>query len=112
MPKLFSYGTLQFNQVQVDTFGRLLKGQADTLQSFTIKKLKITDPTVIQSSGTDIHPILEYTGNMKDEVEGTIFELTDEEIFAADRYEVDDYERKLLKFKSGTEAFVYLAKSE
>lgn len=34
MEKLFSYGTLQLEQVQLDTFGRLLEGQADTLQGY------------------------------------------------------------------------------
>jgi hypothetical protein len=31
MPRLFSYGTLQQDTVQMSTFGRLLQGQADEL---------------------------------------------------------------------------------
>jgi hypothetical protein len=108
MAKLFSYGTLQLETVQLDTFGRLLKGNKDRLLGFTVSKLKITDPKVIKSSGTDIHPILEYTGNKKDFVEGVLFELTDEELLNADKYEVDDYKRSELIFESGETGFVYL----
>ena len=108
MAKLFSYGTLQFKQVQLDTFGRLLKGKKDILREYRVNKIEITDPEVIKSSGTNIHPILEYTGNNQDFVEGTIYTLSDKEILKADTYEVDDYERKTLKFDSGILAFVYL----
>ena len=80
MAKLFSYGTLQLESVQRDTFGRILIGNKDRLSEYIISKIKITDPKVIESSGTDIHPILEYTGNKTDFVEGTLFELTDEEL--------------------------------
>ena len=95
-------------QVQLDTFGRLLNGKKDILRKYIIKNLKITDPDVIKSSGTDVHPILEYTGNQNDFVEGTIYEISDEELKQADSYEVDDYQRQLLTFESGTKAWVYL----
>jgi len=108
MAKLFSYGTLQFKQVQLDTFGRLLKGKKDILREYRVNKIEITDPEVIKSSGTNIHPILEYTGDKQDFVEGTIYTLSDQEILKADTYEVDDYKRKELKFDSGILAFVYL----
>ncbi len=108
MNKLFSYGTLQLQQVQLDTFGRLLNGKKDRLPAYRVENLRITDPEVIKSSGTDIHPILVFTGNEDDFVEGTIYEITDEELERADSYEVDDYVRKSLVFESGTEAFVYL----
>jgi len=108
MNNLFSYGTLQMEQVQLDTFGRRLKGKKDVLRKYIINNLKITDPDVIKSSGTDIHPILEYTGNQNDFVEGTIYEISDEELELADIYEVDDYQRRLLTFESGTKAWVYL----
>ena len=108
MNNLFSYGTLQMEQVQLDNFGRLLKGKKDVLQKYIIKDLKITDPDVIKSSGTDVHPILEYTGNQNDFVEGTIYEISDEELKQSDSYEVDDYQRQLLTFESGAKAWVYL----
>ena len=108
MAKLFSYGTLQLESVQRDTFGRILIGSKDKLVGYIVSKIKITDPKVIESSGTDIHPILKYTGNKTDFVEGTLFELTDEELINADKYEVDDYKRAELIFESGKTGFVYL----
>ena len=108
MAKLFSYGTLQLENVQKDTFKRLLIGSKDALVKYTVSKIKITDPKVIKSSGTDMHPILKYTGNDSDIVEGTLFELTDEELLKADGYEVDDYKRDTVIFKSGKTGFVYL----
>jgi len=110
MNKLFSYGTLQMKAVQLDTFGRLLVGQKDRLMEYVVNDLVITDPEVIKSSGTNIHPILEFTGNRNDFVAGTLYELSDKEILQADAYEVDDYERKSLKFESGNLGFVYLKK--
>ena len=110
MVKLFSYGTLQFEQVQMDIFGRILSGKKDVLRNYTLSEIKIIDPNVVKSSGTDMHPILEYTGNDEDFIEGTIFELTDEELLMANSYEVDDYKRSELVFASGVSAYAYLKK--
>ena len=108
MAKLFSYGTLQLESVQRDTFGRLLTGSKDALEKYTVSTIKITDLKVIESSGTDVHPTLKYTGNEFDIVEGTLFELSAEELLKADEYEVDYYKRDEVTFKSGTTAYVYL----
>ncbi|MGZ2369962.1 gamma-glutamylcyclotransferase family protein [Ancylomarina sp. YFZ004] len=110
MVKLFSYGTLQFERVQLDTFERILTGEKDALRKYTLSNIKITDPNVIKSSGTDMHPILVYTGAEMDFVEGMIFELTDKELLMADTYEVDDYKRSELTFASGESAYAYLKK--
>ena len=56
-----------------------------------VSQIEITDEAVIKLSGTNIHPILKYTGNQTDFVKGTLLELTDEELLQADKYEVDDY---------------------
>lgn len=112
MPKLFSYGTLQLDSVQQDTFGRLLKGEKDILEQYRLSEIEITDKKVIASSGTNRHPILKYTGNSSDFVSGTLYELTDEELRNADAYEVDDYKREALVFKSGTTGFVYVANTK
>ncbi|WP_417885838.1 hypothetical protein [Zunongwangia sp.] len=42
--------------------------------------LEITDPEVLALSGEKYHPIIDYSGNLKDQVEGTFFELTEQEI--------------------------------
>ena len=78
MEKLFSYGTLQLEKVQLQTFGRKLIGKKDILRGFVKQVIKIKDQKVIAQSGTEEHPILSYTGNEADQVEGMIFEISRE----------------------------------
>ncbi|WP_082504926.1 gamma-glutamylcyclotransferase family protein [Chryseobacterium sp. Leaf405] len=110
MPKLFSYGTLQMEQVQMETFGRILEGEKEFLTGFKLEMLKITDAEVLTKSNQKYHPILVFSGNITDEVEGILFEVTDEEILQADEYEVDDYKRIETVFKSGKSGFIYVGK--
>lgn len=109
MEKLFSYGTLQLEQVQQSTFGRRLEGIKDTLIGYNLATLKINDPVVIEKSGTDIHPILRFTGISSDHVEGTVFDVSLNELKLTDEYEVDDYRRVVVKLKSGIDAWMYVA---
>lgn len=106
---LFSYGTLQQEQVQLDTFGRRLEGEKAVLCGFKIGQVKITDPTVIASSQKDIHPILIATGNAEDKVEGTVFLITEAELAHVDRHEVDDYQRVSATLSSGKTCWIYSA---
>ena len=112
MPSLFSYGTLQQPSVQVANFGRELSGQPDILQGYIIGEVEITDERVLRESGKDFHPILRYTGNAADEVQGTVFELTDAELAQADDYEVDAYVRVAAQLKSGAQCWIYAAADE
>ncbi len=110
MPNLFSYGTLQKEQVQMETFGRLLNGEKDTLLGYILKMVEITDPEVLRKSGQQFHPIIEPTGNLNDKVEGMLFEISETEILNADKYEVDDYKRIEVEFQSGKKGFIYIKK--
>ncbi len=112
MEKLFSYGTLQLEQVQLSTFGRRLGGAKDALTGYNLSTIKITDSAVIEKSGTDIHPILSFTGIASDQVEGTVFDVSQNELKQADEYEVDDYKRILIKLKSGIDAWMYVANTK
>lgn len=109
MKNLFSYGTLQREKVQVETFGRKLSGNKDTLSGYVLAEIKITDESVLAKSETSFHPILRYTGDFSDQVEGIIFQISDDELEQADDYEVDAYKRVEAKFKSGIKAWVYVA---
>lgn len=110
MVHLFSYGTLQKEQVQLETFGRVLDGEKDTLKGYIMKMVEITDPEVLRKSNQKYHPILEFSGDSGDEVEGMLFEVTEAEILQADEYEVDDYKRIETVFKSGKKGFIYVRK--
>jgi gamma-glutamylcyclotransferase (GGCT)/AIG2-like uncharacterized protein YtfP len=108
MENLFSYGTLQYEKVQLETFGRLLNGHADILPGFTKTMVKIEDEKVVATSGEAYHPIIHHTGNPADTIEGYVFEITPDELKQADNYEVDRYKRIAVSLKSGKQAWVYV----
>ena len=105
---LFSYGTLRQPEVQQATFGRLLTGAEDAMPGYRTEMLEITDPAVLATSGAAQHPIVVRSGNEADEVAGTAFQVSEEELWAADAYEVADYERTQVQLKSGRHAWVYV----
>lgn len=109
MEYLFSYGTLQLKSVQIANFGRELNGAADKLPGYVIEQVEITDPRVLAESGQQYHPILKFTGNPADEVAGTVFEVTAQDLEKADAYEVDDYKRVAEKLLSGKRCWVYVS---
>ncbi|MCM3050616.1 hypothetical protein M3562_19120, partial [Bacillus safensis] len=73
---LFSYGTLQLDQVQLATFGRKLYGHADAMPGYAMTMLRIDDPDVVATSGRTHHPVVTYTGQTGDRVTGTVFAIT------------------------------------
>ena len=107
---LFSYGTLQYEAVQISTIGKTLKGYCDQLTGYRMGELKIQDPHVIATSGKDIHNILVHTGNPMDEISGTVFAITQMELEQIDAYEVADYMRTRVTLASGRSAWVYVAR--
>lgn len=108
MENLFSYGTLQQENVQLATFKRKLEGRADFLTGYKLFMLEITDQQVIATSGKKHHPIVEYSGNASDTVAGTVFKVSQAELLQADEYEVSDYIRVRALLKSGEETWVYV----
>ena len=108
MPKLFSYGTLRQEDVQLATFGRRLTGVADALVGYRQSMVAIDDPEVVRTSGKTHHPIVAFTGASEDRVPGAVFEITDAELAHADAYEVTAYVRVQAPLASGLEAWVYV----
>ncbi len=107
MELLFSYGTLQQDSVQLAQFGRRLAGKPDALMGFRQEMVQITDPDVLAKSGKAFHPIV-LPGRKDDQVPGMVFEITAEELAAADSYEVADYKRIAAPLASGLTAWVYV----
>lgn len=105
---LFTYGTLQYAEVQLDTFGRLVAGEPDSLPGYTIDYAEIDDPRVVDVSGVSVHPILRATGNPVDRVVGAVLHITADELDAADEYEVSLYRRISVALASGRDAWVYV----
>jgi gamma-glutamylcyclotransferase (GGCT)/AIG2-like uncharacterized protein YtfP len=100
MPLVFSYGTLQQENVQLSTFGRLLHGQRDELPGFE---------QVVATRGKTHHANVTFNGRNDSRVSGTVFEVTDAEVAAADQYEqLANYKRIAVMLGSGKQAWVYL----
>jgi len=110
--KLFSYGTLRYESVQLATFGRKLAGCSDSLSGYELTMVKITDKNVIEASGEAEHPIITFTGNASNIINGFVFDITTEELVLADSYEVADYKRICVKLVSGIKAWVYVNKAK
>src|SRR5687767_14528514 len=101
MPLIFSYGTLQQEHVQLATFGRRLAGDADELPGF--------EPSWTRREGGTTHANVIFTGTHDSRARGTVFEITDAELAAADQYEqADAYGRIAATLASGKQAWVYV----
>ena len=112
MPRLFSYGTLQQEEVQVSTFGRKLEGEKDLITGYEPTLLKITDPAVSARLGKTHHDNISATGEDWSNVQGTVFEISDAELAKADEFESQfEYKRVNVTLASGNEAWVYIHQS-
>jgi gamma-glutamylcyclotransferase (GGCT)/AIG2-like uncharacterized protein YtfP len=109
MPLIFSYGTLQQDDVQRSTFGRLLQGQRDELVGFEPSLVRIEDPQIVATTGKTHHANVTFIGRNDSRVSGAVFEITDAELAAADQYEqVAAYKRVAATLASGKQAWVYV----
>lgn len=105
---LFSYGTLRLPDVQMACFGRLVEGVADAMPGYRTVEIEITDPDVLEASGVSIHLRAEPSDDPNDSITGTVFRLTEADIWAADDYEGDNYARETVRLASGIDAWVYV----
>jgi gamma-glutamylcyclotransferase (GGCT)/AIG2-like uncharacterized protein YtfP len=97
---IFSYGKLQHEEVQRATFGRELAGRMDSLPGYRRE---------IKDSGGVLYYNIEPSALPEDAVSGTLFEITEKELVAADQYEKDrDYHRISATLRSGAQAWVYI----
>ena len=110
MEYLFSYGTLQDKNVQISTFGREVNLTKDILKGYYIDEVEIFDQKIIAKSGKKYHPILIYSGDEEDQVNGSILDLTNIELALADEYEVEDYQRVKVTLKSESQCWAYVSK--
>ena len=106
--RLFSYGTLQTEAVQLSLFGRRLDGQPDALVGYCLVTIQVQDQSFVAHSGAMQRNLL-HTGNASDAVEGSVFMLSKEEIETADKYEPAEYRRVQVQLRSGLDAWVYLS---
>ena len=97
MPFLFSYGTLQQDDVQLSTFGRRVAGKPDVLEGYERSSITI-----------DGERYFTLTPNRNERVAGVVLEVTDAELEKSDEYEGDFYYKRIVvTLESGKEAWVY-----
>jgi hypothetical protein len=109
VPLLFSYGTLREERVQLSTFGRRLRGEDDALPGYEPSLVRIEDAGFVASGGRTHHANVVPSGDAGSRVAGTVFEVTDAELDAADRYEAPAaYVRRPVVLASGRQAWLYV----
>jgi hypothetical protein len=106
---LFSYGMLQQPDVQLDTFGRLVETEDDVLSGYTVDYAEIDDPRSADPPTPSVQPVVRPTGNALDKITGRVLYLTEDELDAADEYQVELYLRSEVRLASGRSAWVYVA---
>jgi gamma-glutamylcyclotransferase (GGCT)/AIG2-like uncharacterized protein YtfP len=109
MPLLFSYGTLQQEEVQLSTFGRKLEGEKDLMIGYEPSLVKIADPELAKRLQKLHHDNVQKTDDDWSNVQGTVFEVTDEELAKSDALEAQfSYKRVTVPLASGKDAWVYV----
>lgn len=112
MPLLFSYGTLQHEEVQLSTFGRKLAGEKDLIIGYEPSLLRIPDPEVAARLKKTHHDNISKTGDDWSSVQGTVFEVTEAELAQVDIFEAQyAYKRVHADLASGKDAWVYVHES-
>ena len=108
---LFSYGTLQVEQVQLDVFGRILQGSADTLKGYILSHIVIQDESFHTKAAQETYLIATVSDSEADTIPGYVYRITSLELIAADRDESREYTRIKVALESGMQVWVYVAAS-
>jgi gamma-glutamylcyclotransferase (GGCT)/AIG2-like uncharacterized protein YtfP len=105
---LFSYGTLQNEELQLEIFGRVLNGKKDSLKGYKLSSVEVKDPSFLSKNDEKYHQnaILSIGSDF---IKGTVFEISKEELLLSDRYEPDYYKRIEVTLQTGKVAWMYVA---
>lgn len=106
---IFSYGTLQNDKVQLNLFGRILNGYKDSLKGYRLSSIEIKDELIFSSNEEKYFHTVIISDNLNDTVDGTVYEISEEELLKADRYEPENYKRFKTELVSGKQAWIYAA---
>lgn len=102
MQKLFTYGTLQHEDIQEDLFGRILEGTPEILIGYIVNKIQIEE-----EFGMIDYPIIVATENPEDTIHGIVYEVSAQDLVQADRYEGVHYKRVEVYLQSKQKAWAY-----
>lgn len=102
MQKLFTYGTLQNDDIQETIFGRQLQGTPEILIGYVIKEIQIEE-----EFGIVHYPIIMETNSPEDTINGIVYEITSIDLRQADLYEGLHYKRVEVHLQSNEMAWAY-----
>ena len=104
MEKLFTYGSLQHDEVQQDLFGRSLQGTPETLIGYVVKEIQIEE-----EFGLVQNPIIVETHKPEDTINGIVYTISSQELRQCDLYEGVHYKRVEVHLQSEQKAWAYSA---
>ncbi|MEO6611706.1 MAG: gamma-glutamylcyclotransferase family protein [Chitinophagaceae bacterium] len=104
---LFSYGTLQNEKVQLELFGRILQGRRGVLKGYRAVPIEITESAFLSKGEQNYQLIAVHSNDKNDHIKGTVFEISEDELLLADKYEPANYKRNMVTLVSGKKAWVY-----
>lgn len=105
---LFAYGALLQPTTQLDVFGRLPLSDEDVLPGYALLYRDDDDPRGATPSAHTVLPHLRQTGSTLDKVPGRVLHLDDDEVDAADEFQMALYRRARVTLASGRRAWLYL----
>lgn len=100
--QLFTYGTLQNEEVQQAVFRRKLYGDFDALPGYQLSTELVAGR----------YPLIERGPDDLTKVRGMVFEVSGEELHMADAYEGGAYKRIKVTLDSGKPAWVFVRNSD
>lgn len=103
MEQIFSYGTLQSKEIQMQVFNKVLTGTKDELLGYKLKDLKIEE-----EFGIADYFVATPSDNPSDCIKGIVFNISSHDLAKADQFESNAYKRVQIELKSGTIAWIYI----
>jgi hypothetical protein len=105
---LFSYGTLQDGEVQMELFGRHLIGHTDILKGYNTTEIELNEEGFVGFREREKYLIASISDDENDAIEGTALQVTMDDLLLADEYEPEEYKREHVTLESGKQAWIYL----
>ncbi|MBZ4044230.1 MULTISPECIES: gamma-glutamylcyclotransferase family protein [Flavobacterium] len=103
MEQIFSYGTLQSKEIQMQVFNKLLTGTPDQLTGYKLKDLQIEE-----EFGIEDYFVATPSENPSDAVDGIVYTISSADLAKADQFESNAYKRVQITLKSGVVAWIYI----
>ena len=103
MEQIFSYGTLQSKEIQMQVFDKLLTGTLDQLKGYKLKDLKIEE-----EFGMADYVVAVPTEGPSDPIHGIVYNISPSDLAKVDIFESNAYKRVEVTLNSGILAWIYI----